>query len=203
MSLIDFDFIEIGTSDFDTLIESASDDTIGLSVEPLFHYLDKLPNRKNVKKINCAIAFDNIEKDCTIYFLPESTIAENNLKYWLKGCNSINDYHYQHKKFKIEHLVETKIVKQIPISKLLTDNNVRGIKHLKIDTEGGDCDILLNLKMYLQDKTKDYYPDMITFETNKLTKKEKVAHVIALYNQLGYVVKNRTNDNTILVKEVV
>jgi hypothetical protein len=57
--------------------------------------------------------------------------------------------------------------------------------------------------MYLQDKTKEYYPDMITFETNKLTKKEKVAHVIALYNQLGYVVKNRTNDNTILVKEVV
>lgn len=201
MNFIDFDFIEIGTSDFDTLIEGASDETIGLSVEPLSHYLDKLPNKKNVKKINCAIAFDNIERDCTIYFLPESVISENNLKSWLKGCNSINDYHYQHKRFKIEHLVETKIIKQIPISKLLTDNNVRKIKHLKIDTEGGDCDILLNLKNYLQDKTFDFYPDMITFETNKLTSKEKVAHVINLYNQLGYIVHNKTNDNTIMIKE--
>lgn len=202
MSLVDFDFIEIGTSDFETLIELANDKTVGLSVEPLSHYLDKLPNKENVKKINCAIAFDNIERDCVIYFLPESTILENNLKYWLKGCNSINDYHYQHKKFKIEHLVETKIVKQIPISKLLIENNVRKIKHLKIDTEGGDCDILMNLKNYLKERPQEFYPEMITFESNKLTSKEKVACIIDLYSQLGYVVQSRTNANTVLVKEV-
>jgi len=33
-----FDFIEIGTSYFQTLIEEASDDSLGLSVEPLRIY---------------------------------------------------------------------------------------------------------------------------------------------------------------------
>ena len=39
---IDYDFIEIGTSDFQTLIEEASDEAIGLSVEPISYYLNKL-----------------------------------------------------------------------------------------------------------------------------------------------------------------
>jgi hypothetical protein len=30
-----YDFIEIGTSNFDTLIEAADDTTVGLSIEPV------------------------------------------------------------------------------------------------------------------------------------------------------------------------
>jgi hypothetical protein len=45
-----YDFIEIGTSDFDTLIETSDDKTVGLSIEPIKYYLDRLPERKNVKK---------------------------------------------------------------------------------------------------------------------------------------------------------
>jgi len=202
MNFLDLDFIEIGTSDFDTLIESANENTKGLSVEPLKYYLDKLPNKKNVKKINCAIAFDDIEKECTIYYLPENIIQENKLQYWFKGCNSINDYHQAHKIFKVEHLVQTITTKQIPISKLLIENNVRKIKHLKIDTEGGDCDILFNLKNYLQDKSNDFYPNMITFETNELTNKQKLKNVIEIYNKIGYIIKKIDESNTILIKQV-
>src|SRR5210317_642737 len=117
-----YNFIEIGTSNFDTLIQKASNDTVGLSVEPMTHYLEQLPNKDNVKKINCAISFDNTEDDVDIYFIPESIIKENNLSHWLVGCNSINGYHPAHLDNK--DLVSTKKIKQIPISKLFDDNNV-------------------------------------------------------------------------------
>ena len=45
-----YDFIEIGTSDFDTLIQKCSDDSVGLSIEPLKSHLDRLLNKPNVKK---------------------------------------------------------------------------------------------------------------------------------------------------------
>ena len=41
-----YDFVEIGTSDFNTLLQSSKDQR-GLSIEPLKIYLDKLPNKKN------------------------------------------------------------------------------------------------------------------------------------------------------------
>ena len=56
MNHIHYDFIEIGTSDFHTLIESATDKTIGLSIEPIKTYLDRLPNKENVFKVQAAVS---------------------------------------------------------------------------------------------------------------------------------------------------
>jgi hypothetical protein len=61
---IDLDSIEIGTSDFDTLIESASANTVGFSIEPIKYYLDNLPDKPNVTKINKAIVGSNYTKNC-------------------------------------------------------------------------------------------------------------------------------------------
>ena len=47
-----FNFVEIGTSDFDTEIQKAGDSDVGLSVEPLKKYLDRLPNKPNCVKVN-------------------------------------------------------------------------------------------------------------------------------------------------------
>jgi len=135
---MNLDFLEIGTCNFDTLIQKASDTTVGISVEPLLHYLNQLPNPLNVIKVNCAISFDDTESDIEIYHIPESTIKKYNLPEALKGCNSLKDYHLKHKELKLEKYVEIQKVKQIPISKLLQDYNIESIKHLKIDTEGGD-----------------------------------------------------------------
>ena len=51
-----YDFIEIGTSNFDTLIQAADDFAVGISIEPIKHYLDSLPSRANVKKLNVAVS---------------------------------------------------------------------------------------------------------------------------------------------------
>jgi hypothetical protein len=39
-----FDFVEIGTSDFDTLIQKAGDTDIGISIDPIDEYLERLPS---------------------------------------------------------------------------------------------------------------------------------------------------------------
>ena len=189
-----YNFIEIGTSNFDTLIQKASNTTVGLSVEPMTHYLEQLPNKDQVTKVNCAVAFDNTEADVEIYFIPESVIKENNLSHWLVGCNSINGYHPAHKGH--EQLVITKTIKQIPISKLFDNNNVTSLDLLKIDTEGGDSKILTHLFPYI--KEKNIYPKKIQFETNKLTPENEINSVISLYESVGYKVTKRNKHNTSL-----
>lgn len=191
-----YNFIEIGTSNFGTLIEKASDDTVGLSVEPITPYLDQLPNKKNVKKINVAVSYDNIDSEVDIYFIPESVIKENNLKRDLVGCNSINDYHPAHLQYK--NLVETKKIRQIPIGLLFNNNDVKSVDLLKIDTEGGDSKILTHLFYFLKDKSKSFWPKTITFESNKLTPKKDVDDVIELYESQGYTLIRRNKFNTTL-----
>jgi hypothetical protein len=189
-----YNFIEIGTSNFDTLIQKANNNTVGLSVEPITHYLEQLPNKDNVKKINVAVSFDNVESDVQIYFIPESIIKEHNLSHWLVGCNSINGYQPAHIDYK--HLVTTKTIKQIPISKLFDSNNVTSLDLLKIDTEGGDSKILTHFFSYVTEKK--IFPKKIQFETNKLTPEDEINSVISLYESIGYRVTKRNKHNTSL-----
>ena len=200
--MIDIDFLEIGTSNFDTLIQSANDDTIGFSVEPIRHYLDQLPNKKQCRKINCAIAVDDKVGDIQIYYIPEHVIIENNLNEALKGCNSVNDYHPAHVRLELTKYVQIDTVQQIPISTFLTQHNIRNIKYLKIDIEGYDADVMLYLYNYLKDKSTIFYPNIIKFETNYLTPVTKVNNIIKLYTDKGYIVSNVYN-NTILTKEEI
>ena len=51
-----YSFIEIGTSDFETICQTCRDDEVGISVEPVKEYLDALPSKKNVTKLNVAIS---------------------------------------------------------------------------------------------------------------------------------------------------
>ena len=125
---MNLDFLEIGTSDFDTLIEVADDFTVGISVEPIKHYQDRLPNKPNVKKINCAISPSNIEGNIDIFYIPDNVIKEHGLPWWLRGCNSVNSFHPKHIGLKITHLVKVETVKQIPISKFFIENNIEKIK---------------------------------------------------------------------------
>ena len=63
-----YDFIEIGTSDFDTLIQSSNTTTKGISIEPLKFYLDNLPNNDNIIKSNYAVS--NFNGKIDIYYVP-------------------------------------------------------------------------------------------------------------------------------------
>jgi hypothetical protein len=191
---IDFDFIEIGSCDFDTLTQFAESER-GIVVEPIKQYLDNLPDKPNVIKVNAAISPDNSEGDADFYYVPPEVIEDNNLKEWLRGCNTLDQMHAQHTNMELQKYVKVIKVKKIPLHKLLETYKVGGIGHLKIDIEGKDSELLLNFIPYLKSKDKQYWPKVITFETNSLTEESYINNVVRLYNELGYR-SRRDNDNT-------
>ena len=192
MKLTDYDFIEIGTSNFDTLIQSADDNTKGISVEAVKYYIDNLPDKLNVKKINVAIS--NINSFLDVYYIPEKIIEDNNLPHWFKGCNSINNYHMLHMKHNVSHLCKIEKVKVITTYELFYKNNVRNVKYLKIDTEGHDCVILKTLFFYIKYLPISFYPNRILFETNEHSKSTDVDEIIQLFCSIGYKLENRGYD---------
>lgn len=189
-----YDFVEIGTSNFATLIEKATNETVGISIEPIKYYLNQLPDKLKVRKLNCAISKDNKEELAEVYYVPESSIKKHNLPDWLKGCNSVNEYHLQHSILNVKHLVRKDKIKSLPISKIFKDFNITELDFLKIDTEGQDTDILLHLANDLTVWPKTVYPKKILFESNTLVSPEKVLNVIETYEKLGYIVIHSDHD---------
>ena len=148
MKLVDYEFIEIGTSNFDTLIQNADDTTKGISVDAVKYYIDNLPDRSNVNKINVAVS--NVNSVVNVYYIPEQTIEENNLPHWFKGCNCIGKYHPLHIKHNVSGLCKIETVQVITTYELFYMNSVRTVGFLKIDTEGHDCIILNALFFYIK-----------------------------------------------------
>ena len=182
------DFVEIGTSDFKTLIENSSDETIGISVEPIKFYLDKLPNKKKCKKINIGISDKSSNID--IYYVSEENIKKYNLPWWARGCNSVNKMHKGLVKIlNDKNLDPTKLFSNMTIPtctlyNLLEENNVNGIYYLKIDTEGHDT-IILN--KYLKDiKYNHMLPYKLKFESNGLTNILDIYDTINSLKKIGY-----------------
>jgi hypothetical protein len=192
----DYDFIEIGTSNFDTLIQTADDNQKGISVDAVGYYINQLPNRLNVKKINVGVS--NINSFLDVYYIPEKTIEENKLPSWFKGCNCINNYHPLHIQHDVSHLCTIEKVKVITTYELFYKNNVRKVNFLKTDTEGHDCVVLKTLFFYLKYLPIIFYPNRIQFESNKNSKTKDVDEIIQLFLSIGYKLETRSYD-TILV----
>ena len=177
MKLIDYDFIEIGTSNFDTLIQSADDNVKGISVDAVKYYIDNLPNKLNCKKINVGIS--NMSTSLDVYYIPEKIIEDNHLH-------------------NVSHLCEIEKVNVITTYELFYQNNVRNVKYLKIDTEGHDIIILKTLFFYIKFLPIVFYPNKILFETNEHSNSKEVDEIIHLYCSIGYKLESRGYD-TILI----
>ncbi len=196
MKLTDYDFIEIGTSNFDTLIQLADDTTKGISVDAVKYYIDSLPDKKNVIKLNVGIS--NINSIVDVYYIPEDIIDKQKLQSWFKGCNCINTFHPLHIQHNVSHFCKVDKVKVITPGELFYSNNVRNVKYLKIDTEGHDCIILKSLYSYIKYLPITFYPNKILFESNQHTASSDVDEIIELYSSIGYKLQSRGYD-TILI----
>lgn len=198
---VDCDFIEIGTSNFESMIQDAHDTTVGFSIEPLKCYLNDLPDRKRVIKINAAITSNKRSNRIDIYYIPPDIIEKHNIPSYIKGCNKIGDYHPLHCDHK--DLVKIESVPLINIDEFLVSNNIRKIKYLKIDTEGHDCVILKGLFDYLQTKHVDLYPLKIQFETNANTSSEIINSTIDRAITMGYIVLTRSHDTILELRKKI
>jgi FkbM family methyltransferase len=187
-----YDFVEIGTSDFDALIQTATDTTRGISIEPIQYYLDRLPSPTGVAKLCCAVSTTGQAAMLSMYYVPDAAIHENGLPEWLRGCNSIGSYHLQHCKLGIEHLVRVTHVPAYPLTRIFEQHQVTELDLLKIDTEGQDSDILLNYADNMLVR-----PQKIIFESNELSDAAKVKAVVDRYADLGYCVSQAGSDTVL------
>lgn len=192
-----YDFLEIGTSNFDALIESANDSTRGISIEPIKYYLDVLPSPPGVLKLNCAVSRKNLNETLGVFFVPESVIVEHKLPDWLRGCNSVGDYHFQHIALNLQSLVEIQQVPCVPIGEIFDRYEISQLDYLKIDTEGADCDILLHLYEYLKSRPSTMYPKKILFESNELAIPAQVELVKTRFASLNYSVVKSDYDTVL------
>ncbi len=199
-----FDFIEIGTSDFDTLVESATDDQIGLCVEPLGHmFFDRLPSRPNVIKDCCAVS--DSTGTIKMFYLDLEDIKEQKFPTWVRGCNSVNVAHPQIvrllQKSGLEHLQRSKEVAVKSYGQLMRDHNVGTVSFLKLDTEGHDPIILKSVLEYCLSEPKAF-PDKIQFESNGLANRQREADIIREFCAHGYQVWSKDKD-TVLMKDAL
>ena len=189
-----YDFIEIGTSDFDTLIEESNNLTKGISIEPIKYYLDKLPNKSNVSKVQAAMS--DKEGSIDIYYIEDKHIDVHGLPWWVRGSNSVNNPH----PFIIKEIGEELYNKLVTIdtgptitwSKLIDTYNVKSIKYLKVDTEGHDH-IILNEYLNECDKNPDLLADIIKFECHgEVSNREEIDKLLKRF--VGYEVEYLLTD---------
>lgn len=191
-----YDFIEIGTSDFDTLIQTTSNQ-VGLSIEPLKFYLDRLPNNSHVIKVNCAISDKN--GTTSVFWVDPNDIDEYELNGYLKGCSSIIRPHIttesELKEKNLEFLLNQTECEMITWEKLIERYDVESVDLLKIDTEGHDCIIVNNIL-----NSNKVLPNKIWFEANELTNPKFVEKTVRRLESFGYKIITYNNWDVIVEK---
>jgi hypothetical protein len=179
-----YNFIEIGTSDFDTLMVNSQNE-IGISIEPLKFYLDNLPDKDNVIKLNCAISDKNGIVD--VYWIDPIDIENYNLPGWLRGCNSIIEPHpsaiKELKDRNIEHIYKKTQCKCLTWESIVDIYDIKYVDYLKIDTEGHDYIIINNIL-----NSNSVLPKKILFENNILTTELNTKQTLQKLKLFGYTV---------------
>jgi hypothetical protein len=199
-----YDFIEIGTGDFDTCVQTCPLDSRGLCVEPIGGYLRALPNKPHVTKVHAAVS--DTHGDCQVFYLPPQVIEEYGLPQWIRGCNSIDRVHSLVEKMFAEKGVprsalQVETVPKITFRALVEQYGVGLVGMLKIDTEGHDCIIMEQVAQELERKESTFRrPLKIQFETNAHTSVEDQNKTIKRFEALGYAVIARGHDCVLQLK---
>ena len=198
-----YDFIEIGTADYDTLIQKADDTHKGISIDPFRNFLDKLPNKKGCTKI-CSAIYDK-EGETDIFYVTDDDIKNHNLPDWIKWSSSIHSPH----PFVLQILNEIGLdpdtilkTKTVPITRLKTiidQYKIDEIKILKIDAEQSDDIILIDYFNCCKDEGYPL-PFFIQYEHVALSPRRR-NHILGIAVKMGYMVTQEGEENTTLVKQ--
>ena len=199
-----YDFIEIGTCNFDTFSQRVGDNIRGLSIEPLALYLDLLPDRENVLKINAAVSDEDGTTE--IYYIEPFKIEKYNLPDFISGSNSINQPHQFTINVIGQELYDKLVtIKKVPIitwSTLVSNYEIESIGYLKIDTEGHDHIIL---KEYLEvcKKNPILLADTIECEYDELISNIRELDKVLLEFEKYYKVIKGKNDCLLVMKQTI
>ena len=177
-----YDFIEIGTSDFDTLLEQFPNQR-GISIEPIEVYFNALPEPKIGKKLMCAIS--DFDGTLEMNWVHPNDIKERNLPDWLRGCNSIGpslkNAAWQQGD---DSVVRKASVQAMTWDTLVQLHKIDSVGFIKIDTEGHDHVILSQILN--QCNASDFRPSKIQFECNGMGDNKALGLIAKGFIDIGY-----------------
>lgn len=176
-------FMDIGTSNFRYTVPKNNEK--GIYVEPVKKYIDSIPNYPGTQKLHAAVCKKSgVEK---IYYIPPEIISNKRLPEWLRGCNQMYGIHPTIKKeceklkLDYEKLVKSEDVDCVTMEDLINKFSIDEITSLKIDTEGYDCDIVLQVVELVRSNRLKI--NTMNFETNSLADKEQLAYTFKTLNE--------------------
>lgn len=145
-----YDFVEIGTCDFDTIVQNSSLGSKGICVDILKSYLDNLPDLPGVIKLNYAVS--DVDGPDLFYYLENHDIVSYGLPSWMKGCGRLGDPHpfllHELEIRDLKHLLKVIPVEKVPISSIFEKYLVTELDVLKLDLEGHDVIVLKSFLEY-------------------------------------------------------
>lgn len=151
-------FIEIGSSNYDTLFNLCENGWTGVMVEPLKPVFDQLPTHENLQLLNVAIAESEGER----------------LLYVVESANDWSSLLYDHHK-KIDHKSQsnTVTVQSITFDQLIERCKFPIVDFLKIDAEGYDATIIktIDLNKYAIQRIQFEHRHMSVYTWNELMSK--------------------------------
>jgi len=195
---MNYNFIEIGTSNFDTLAED-SRNSRGLSVEPIQALLSqvKVDSSNNVIKV-CA-ALSETDGHDYIYVVPEADIVKYGLPQWVLSSSSIGVINpnvaraFREKSLDLS-LVGKSQIKTISWKTLFEFYSVSFVDYVKVDAEGMDIKIIEWLFDYLEVSSMEH-PTTVKFETREeMTDRAALKSLLERLARLGYSTERVGND---------
>lgn len=182
-----YDYVDIGTCDFDTAHDVAKPGERVLLVEPVQYYLDRIADREGQTKANVAISASSGR--VPVFYVPDVTIHLFDLPSWVRGCNSIGNRHptvdnlLKHHKLPL-NLVNQTQVEVITFKELCERYQITEICKLKIDTEGHETFIMPTV---LEMVKEGMYIEEIKFENQEVLGNKPFLDILAQeFVKLGF-----------------
>ena len=216
-ALLDLDYLEIGTSDFNTQLDIAFDDysqgmrgaavARGVSVDALQLYLDRLPTLPTSlnRKLNYAVTGTVPHvASLPVYFIHPDDLTKYNLPDFLRGCNRVGSPHplavaYLRDADMTEAaraaVLQSRDVPLIALQELLDELHACRLGLLKLDVEGLDAALLLAYVEWLWLHTA-CFADTLAFEQKSVNvvitpaEESAFAAAIAALGSVGYRLDN-------------
>ena len=162
-----YDYVDIGTCDFDTAHDVAQPGERVLLVEPVQYYLDRISDRTGQTKANLAISASSGR--VPVYYVPDVSIHLFDLPSWARGCNSIGTRHPTIDNLLVNRNLPLNLVNKVEVEvitfrELCTRYQITEINKLKIDTEGHETFIMPTV---LEMVKEGMYIEEIKFENQE------------------------------------
>lgn len=186
-------FMEIGTSGFDTILEKCMEDHFGLSIEPINTLQELLSDRPNVRKLNYAVG--PVDAFLEMHYIPKSTLdmlgysilePSSNYMYGVAKIGDMSPELLRSMRFNVDtvghlSLYTRQVVPVKTIKTIFTENDIDSTELLKLDCEGYDYDIIMSALSYFRDENKNF-PCLLEYESivDPFSEKDKINFARAL-----------------------